>query len=200
MRVTRFLHQLAFCLALITLCCFVNETNAQNCTGDAGVGIAQAYALAISYPDSVPEFVQKNAVFFQQNGPAIQCGQILAAALQAAALSGPSERSIRERATDVAGRSGRPELGPKIAEDMLRTRSDMGQLASYIQDLVNTLPAVASGNLTPYHNTNLYRFSNYIWTMSSRLVSQEDLQALRTMTMQMSEWYVKNLADTVQTH
>jgi hypothetical protein len=199
MKVTRFLYLLAFCFALIILCWFVNETNAQNCAGDAGVGIAQAYALAISYPDSVPEFVQRNAVFFQQNGAAIQCGQILAATLQSAALLGPSPQSIREQAMDVAGRSGRPDLGPKVADDMLRTRSDLQQLASYIQDLVNTLPAAAKGDLAPYHSTNLYRFSKYIWTLSSGLLSPGDMQAIRNMTMQMSEWYVKGLANTVQT-
>ncbi len=55
-------------LACVTLVCFTCKAQSNVCSGDAGVGIAQAYAIATAYPDSLPQFVKKNPSFFGENG------------------------------------------------------------------------------------------------------------------------------------
>jgi hypothetical protein len=188
-----------FLVAVVVLCSHVSVALAQTCKGDAGVAIARAYAIAITYPDSVPEFVKKNGPFFQPNGGAIKCGRVLASQLLSAALSGPSPNSIREQAADVADRAGRPELGSSLGDDMLENRSDMYQLAAYLQNLVETLPSIMAGNMAPYKNTAVYQNSKLAWGMMESLgvLPPGDIIAFRDMILEMSEWYVGNFASLV---
>ena len=185
---------------MIILAFCAREVQSSVCSGDAGVGIAQAYAIAIAYPDSLPQFAKRNAAFFRENGMSIKCGRTLISQLRSAALSGPSPSSVREHAGDVAGRAGRPDLAGSLADDMLGGRMDMFQVASYLEQLIETLPAMVNGNLGPYHSTLVYKNLKYAWdlTQSLGVMSPQDLKALRDMTMEMSEWYVKNFAALVR--
>lgn len=184
---------------IVILGSIVNAAQAQTCSGDAGEAIARAYAIAVSYPDSVPEFVRKNASIFQPNGAAIRCGKALVSQLLSAAISGPSPNSIREHAADVAGRAGRPDLGPPLGDDMLKNRADMYQLASYLQNLVDTLHSITGGDVAPYQNTAVYQNSKLVWGMTESLgvLHPRDIKAFRDMTLEMSEWYVGNFASLV---
>lgn len=141
------------------------QSATQICRGGGGAALARVYAIAVSYPANVPDFVQQNAMFYRADGSAIRCGRVLASQLLNAALSGPSPDSVREQAADVAGRAGRPELGPSVADSMLENQADLYLLAGYVQNLVDTLPGVAEGDLTPYQSTAVYQNSAMVWTM-----------------------------------
>lgn len=188
-----------FLVTLVVLCLHVSVAQAQTCKGDSGVVIARAYAIAVSYPDSVPEFVKKNGTFFQPNGGAIKCGRVLASQLRSAALSGLSPQSIREQAGNVACRADRCDLGPIVADNMLKNISDMYQVAGYLQNLVDTLPSVTAGNVVPYQNTAVYQNSKLVWGMLESLgvLPPRDIKAIRDITLEMSEWYVGNFASLV---
>jgi len=188
-----------FLAAILVTSLYVDMAQSQTCRGDAGVAIARAYAIASSYPDSVPEFVGKNRALFQQNGDAIRCGSLLASQLRSAALQGPSPNSIREQASNMADQAGRPDLGPVVADDMLKSRLDMLELASDIQDLVDTLPSIIDGDVTPYQNSNVYQKPKFVIGIleNSGLLTPRDLHDWRDLTMKICEWYVRQFVSLV---
>lgn len=175
------------------------QAQAQICGGDAGVALAEVYAIAVSYPDNVPDFIQKNSPLFQQNGSAIKCGRVLASQLLSAALSGPSPNSIREHAGDVACRAGRCDLGETVSDDIMKNKSDMYQLAGYLQNLVDTAPSITEGDVGPYQNTAIYQTSQMVWGMTESMgvLHPSDIKALRDITFEMSRWYLGNFARLV---
>jgi hypothetical protein len=185
--------------SIIILSFFIDVTQAKTCKGVAGDTIVKAYALAVSYPDNVPEFVLINASQFHADGDAIRCGSVLASQLRSEALTGPSPNAIREHAAKVAGQSGRPDLGPKIADDMISLNGDFLILAAYFQNLVDTLPAMLTGDITMYRDTLIYKNSKTGWGIieNSGLLPQKDIEAFRDLTMELSEWYAGNFVSLV---
>lgn len=194
------LHTWVFAISTVLLIGVCAQTaHGNNCDADAGRRIAHAYALAISYPDSLPQFVQQNKEFFHEDGPSIQCGRALVDGLRKSALSMPSPGDIRAQAMDVATRAGAPEMGPKVGDDMVATSLDMLRLASFVEELANTCPQLAAGDAKPYHDTSIYGFSSSMWGMieQSGTILTADLKAIRDMTMEMSEWMVLNLGAAI---
>ncbi len=76
----------------------------------------------------------------------------------------------------------------------------MLQIASYLEQLIETLPAMVNGNLGPYHSISVYKNSKYAWDLMLNvgILPPQDLKAIRDMTMEMSEWCVKNFAALVR--
>lgn len=175
------------------------QAQTQTCGGDAGVALVEVYAIAVSYPDSVPEFVQKNTPLFQQNGSAIKCGKALASQLLSAALSGPSPNSVREHAGEVACRAGRCDLGESVSDSILKDKSDMYQLGVYVQNLVDTAPNITEGDVDPYQNTAVYQTSQLVWstTESMGVLHPSDIKVLRDLLFEVNKWYLGNFASLV---
>jgi hypothetical protein len=179
---------------LILCACSGNGAEANVCNGDAGVGIARAYAIAISYPDSLPQFVKNNPDLFRENGPSIICGRTLVTELRKAVLKGPDIESIKGHAMDVATRAGAPELGPKLGEDMAKGSADVMQLAFWLEELVNTIPSLLQDDPKPYSNTSIYQYSKFMWTFSEGLLLPDDLKRFRDMMQEANEWIVTSLS------
>lgn len=185
-------------LALVVLLAFglySGSAQAQTCRGNAGLALAKAYGIAIGYPDSLPAFVRRNAQFFQQDGPAIRCGRRLAYQLMHAALSGPSPSSVSEHANDVACRAGMCHMGPTIANDIMKSRADLYQLAGFVQSIADTAPRIVKNDLVPYHQSGIYQTSRFVWQMTGSLAQGGILgpgfiPKYRQMMSSMSEWYL----------
>lgn len=182
-------------LVLFALGLYANGAQAQTCRGNAGLALAKAYGIAIGYPDSLPAFVRNNAQYFRAGGPAILCGRRLAPQLMHAALSGPSQSSVREQANDVACRAGMCRMGPPLANDMLRSQADLYQLAGFVQNLVDTVPRILQNDLGPYHDSGIYQTSRLIWQMTGSLaqggmLGPDFISKYRQMMSGMSEWYL----------
>lgn len=138
--------------------------------------------------------------YLGDNGPAIGCAKVLSSQLAAHALSGPWQKSIYESSMDIASKAGRPDLGPRVSVDILKSKADMLQLAGYLNDLAVSLPSAASGDFTAYHGTAIYKNSQLVWrfSQSTGILSPADVKAFRQILGEASRWYVQTLASYVQ--
>ena len=83
---------------------------ASGCDQD-GKSLASAlYAIAMTHPDNLPNEVSKNRQFFVPNRQWRICFDHIADGLMTGAVAGPSVNRIRDRAYDVASRSGVPQM------------------------------------------------------------------------------------------
>ena len=175
----------------ILLVCSASEKHSSPCTDDAGALMAIVYSIAVSYPDDLPRWVQENSALFTANDRWRDCCRVLITQLRARALSGPSNQSVNEHAADIAGRAGRPDLGPKIAEGMMEGRLDMFQLANWLEMLLNSLPSIRGGDNSIYVRTDIYTLTRLMWEMFERLLPPAEVELYRRVTMELNQWLVK---------
>lgn len=159
--------------------------------------VAVIYALAISQPDAVPEYVKSHKNLFAESSDFYNCIDDFSNALKESAIKSPSRNEIYDQAMKIAGDAGMPEMGSKIADDMSRSSGDMIRLASYLQQIKNSMPGLINGNSRTYASTELYQMSSYIWQMSSNLLLPQQVQSIREMMYRLSYWYVSNLITAV---
>jgi hypothetical protein len=160
---------------------------------DAGGKLIRAYALAVSYPDQVPSFVADQRQSFQADGEVVRYGKLLAAQLRGGALSGPAPHEVREQAADLAGRVGAGQLAGPLADGLMANMTDLMLLADYVSALLETLPALAAGDLQPYRHTLLYQSMSLLWNNAAALLGVAGVEPIRQLSLQLNEWYVGNL-------
>jgi hypothetical protein len=163
-----------------------------------GGQLARVYSLAVAYPDNVPGYVTGN-----KNAMEAECaedcfGRYFVGCLRNHALSGPAPGDVSDRAMDIAARSGAPQLGPQLAQDFMRERTDMMLLAAYLEDMLRVIPDMLAGNDGSYQRTSVYTTMRFVWQNAGALVLPQFLQSLQQMTFELNEWYVNNLMDAVR--
>jgi len=163
-----------------------------------GGHLARVYSLAVAYPDNVPGYISENKVTMEAECTEGSFGRFLVDCLRERALSGPSPSDVSSRAMDIAARAGAPQLGPQLAQEFLRERTDMMLLARYLENIIEVIPDILKGNVRSYQQTKIYSAMQFVWESAASLVLPEFLQALQKMTFELNEWYVNNLMDTVR--
>ena len=163
-----------------------------------GGQLARVYSIAVAYPDSVPNYMSENKTPMEAECAEGSFGRFFIDCLRQQALSGPAPNEVNERAMDIAARAGAPQLGPQLAEEFMKERTDMMLLASYLEDIIGVIPDILQGNTNSYQGTTLCSAMQFVWQSAAGLVQPEFLQTLRQMTFELNEWYVDNLMDPVR--
>ena len=159
--------------------------------------VAELYAFAISYPDALPNFIENNKDRYVSNGKWQICAELLASQLENSALFSFNPNQIKEKAMDIATEVGAPEFGPKVAESMMETATDMRRLASWLRSISNSVSQIQSGNLYAYQNTEPYLLTTIIWNGAQSLLGLEFTRKLQRMTYEGNLWIVFNFARQV---
>jgi hypothetical protein len=163
-----------------------------------GGQLARAYSIAVAYPENVPGYISENKTPMEAEYAQGSFGRYFIDCLRQRAISSPDPGDVNEHAMEIASRAGAPQLGPQLAQDFLRERTDMMLLAGYLEDIIGVIPSILQGNTNSYHSTTLYSAMRYVWQSAAGLVQPDFLQRLRQMTFELNEWYVDNLMDTVR--
>jgi hypothetical protein len=135
--------------------------NADNfpCAGKGGALAIRAYAMAISDPNSLPEFVQKNSIMFAKDGNTTKCLSILTLQL----LKGSASMAEAYKDFNEKFQANRPS---GMAEELWRDPAyDMWALANYLQSLTTTLPLVAEGDVSEYYKSEIVTRTQKKWTL-----------------------------------
>ena len=126
------------------------------CAGPGGTAAVRAYGLALTRPTELATFVRDNGALFAQNGDAIECYRLLAAALASntdlAQLEALRDRAEAER-----------ETGLEFDRSAYTT-----DLAGTLRELADALPAVTNGNDRPYQATRAYESATAYSTLLQR--------------------------------
>ena len=170
------------------------------CVSEGGAMAIKAYAIAVSYPDSLPAFITEHATMFAVDGEAIECFRILSSKLLSTALTGPSPTSIENKAHELARELGSPNLADAFANELQKERLDAYRLSKFMQSLAATLPSIAKGTVETYHNSEIYQQMNLLWSITEqqKLMSVDDLKTFRDMTLRINEWYLNYLATNLR--
>ena len=163
-----------------------------------GGQLARAYSIAVAYPDNVPGYISENKTPMEAECAQGSFGRYFIDCLRQRAISGPAPDEVNERAMEIASLAGAPQLGPQLAQELLKARTDMMLLASYLEDIIGVAPDILQGNTTSFQRTTLCSAMNVVWQSAAGLVLPEFLQTLRQMTFELNEWYVNNLMETVR--
>jgi len=163
-----------------------------------GGQLARVYSIAVAYPDNVPNYISENKTPMEAECAEGSFGRFFIDLLRQRAISGPSPDEVNDRAMEIASIAGAPQLGPQLAQEFLKERTDMMLLASYLEDIIGVIPDILQGNTNSYQRTTLCSAMQFVWQSAAGLVQPEFLQALRQMTFELNEWYVDNLMDPVR--
>lgn len=158
--------------------------------------ISALYAVAMTNPDDFPNFVNKNRDFLFNNSQLRSCFERFATALRVGALAGPSVNDIQEEAYDMANKSGAPEMGDALYKQMLETKSDMLTLARHLNSLSESIQEICKGNLSTYHNSEVYKLSTFMWSAMKDAWGWQPgaVDKWRRTFFNMYDWYIGQLA------
>lgn len=187
------------------ICCLVVvfsgyhlDAEQHSCDEESRLWVAELYAHAISYPDDFPDFVEENRDRYAQNGQWQVCAERLASELLRGALGGPSPDSIEESAYSIASSAGAPEMGSALYDQMVQSRIDMYSLAKYLNELSNAVPEIHRGDLSAYHNTDVYLLSALMsWAFQISGMPPEEINFWRELMFGLNKWYVLQFAQQI---
>lgn len=184
-------------LVLVAPFAFCGFRELPKCSEDSWRLVAELYAFAISYPDDIPDFIERKKDRYIPGGKWQGCAELLASRLSKSALSSASPSQIREEAMAIAKRAGVPKLGPRMAELMMEPDINMMRLASWLRSLSNSVSEIQNGNLSAYHNTEVYQLSTLMWRLMSDLFTPEYNITFQNLMYKLNIWYVLQFAHQV---
>jgi hypothetical protein len=156
--------------------------------------LAQAYALAVSYPDSLPAFVARTPGSFRSEADVIRCGQRLVKELYGYSAGWPAPDSVERVAMELANQARHAELGAPVARLARESGTDLKTVGRYLESLVfKVLPGLAENKLEPYAYSEVYDAARFVWSSIARTDPALDIPAMRELTRQLSEWYIRML-------
>ena len=126
------------------------------CAEPGGAAAVRAYGLALTRPAALATFVRDSGALFAQNGDAVACYRLLAAAL-ASNTNLSQLAALRDRA------EAERETGLEFDRSAYTT-----DLAGTLRELADALPAVTSGNAGPYQATRAYESAQAYSTLFER--------------------------------
>jgi hypothetical protein len=127
------------------------------CAGAAGAAAVRASGLALTRPTAFATFVRDNRALFAQNGDAIACYRLLAAALTSNTNLSQLE-ALRDRA------EAERETGLEFDRSAYTT-----DLAGTLRELADALPAVTNADDGPYRATRAYESAQAYSTLLQRV-------------------------------
>ena len=184
-------------LVMVVIFAFCGCSKSSKCDQDSWRLVAEMYAYAISYPDDFPNFIENNRDKYTPGGQWQECTELLTSQLYSAALSSASPSQIEEEAMSVASRAGAPELGPKVAESMMETASDMIRLASWLSSISNSVSEIQQGNLSAYYNTEVYQLSAFLWGSMQLGLTPEEIRSWQNIMYELNIWMVLQFAQQI---
>jgi hypothetical protein len=159
--------------------------------------VATVYSVSISYPEELPQYINSNKSALTANRKFDYCIGKLSNALLISAIKSPSRDEVQERSMKIASDAGAPELGSRVADDMMKTSGDMYQLGLYLKQLRNSTPQILNGNIDEYKNTDIYQLSSLVWNLSGNFLDPGQVKKLREITFKLSYWYVLSLLQSM---
>ena len=155
--------------------------------------VAETYSVAVIYPENMSKMLDLYPGAFDEDGLVIDCFRNMADAFRAAALELPSDDLVRERAMEIATESGRPDLGPAIADGYYQSRVDLGLMGKYFDSLARTLPLMANGDDSAYKGSELYLSMTTMWRSVEGSGLLQDSVAFRNSMFDLNTWYTTAL-------
>ena len=160
------------------------------------VAVADTYAAACSVsPVDFKELVQRNNQFYAPGSAFYAYVGHLSRACFEGAFAGPSLESIRGAAYDIASRSGAPELGQTLSQQMMQSKQDLFTMGTNLAVLAEVVKALQSGDDSVYAGS-VFALVGGIWDSPAmrELLPPASIERLRRLSLELHKWYILQLA------
>lgn len=158
--------------------------------------IAHVYGLALTDANAFVKYVRENPSLFAQGGAWESGVRRLGQALVGAGLRSIPGADVREKAYDIASSAGRPELGPKVYDDTMKSAADLVTMGQMLYSMPEIVEGVLREDYTAYRQSSFALSSSAI-EMSKTLMLPADYAALKSMSYQLNAWVVLQYAQQI---
>ena len=167
--------------------------SAAKCDPDTCERIAITAAMMSAYPDELPNYVDKNKAFWGEQSPFDVCLSHLVKQLAAKEAVQPSHKEIVKASMEIAVKYSRPDLGERVAEDLMESRQDLLTVSQYLNNTANAVTILLSDDLERYRHTAFYQQNAFTWHSMNALFQPDDVVAIQKITNDLNVWYFTTL-------
>ena len=158
--------------------------------------IAHTYALAMTDSNMFFKYVRENPKLFEKEGKWETAVKRLGDVLVSEGIKSIPSSDIKERANEIAGQAGRPDLGPKVSEGLMESAADLITLGNLLKRMPMIVDGVLRNDATAY-NQSLFLLSASAIELSKTVMLQADWAALKRVSYEMNVWIVFQYAQYI---
>jgi NADH dehydrogenase/NADH:ubiquinone oxidoreductase subunit G len=158
--------------------------------------MAMLYAIAWSYPERLPAYVNKHAGTFQSRAFQKETDRLIKH-LENHTIEMPSTRNTYQQAVKISSEFDHPNLAGELHDTMLGEKMDSRKMARHFKDLKRSVKEVLTGDERFYKNSEIYNYSSVTWNMMQYNTSTQHTRAFQEMLYELNIWYIQNLLTTL---
>ena len=188
--------RIAKTILVFLLLCFLptGSFGAAKCDPGTWELIAIISAMMSAYPDELPQYVDKNKASLGEKSPFNGCLNHLLKQLAEKNLANPPRKEIVKASVDIASKHGRPDLGPRVAEDLMENRQDLLKVYQYLNNTASAVSILLSDELERYRHMAFYQQNAFTWHEMRDLFQPDDVVAVQKITNDLNVWYFETLS------
>jgi hypothetical protein len=168
---------------------------AQNCDRNSRELVASAYSAAFIYPDRFVTWVTDNASLLKPGGRFYRCVDRISTAMINTAFSQLPSQDVRESAMNIATTCGRPDLGKRVADDMIQNSVDLYRLGNQLLALKRFVPSILEGDVSEYEGSEFYQRGSFAWQLMAQIESPEYIRQFKEIFFRVFVWYLVTLTE-----
>ncbi len=185
---------------LVLFLCFPPAVSlgAAKCDPDTWKRVAIISAMMSAYPDNLPQYVDKNKALLGEKSPFSSCVSHLVKQLNEKNLANPPRKEIVKASVEIASKYGRPDLGERVAEDLMDNRQDLIKVSQYLNNTSDAVLILLSDDLERYRHMAFYQQNAFTWHSMRALFQPNDVVAVQKITNDLNVWYFGTLSRGVK--
>ena len=185
---------------VVFLLCFPSAVSfgAVKCDPGTWERIAIISAMMSAYPDELPQYVDKNKALLGETSPFSNCLNHLIKQLNEKNLANPPRKEIVKASVEIAAKHGRPDLGERVAEDLMENRQDLVKVSQYLNNTSDSVLILLSDDLERYRHMSFYQQNAFTWHSMRALFQPDDVVAVQKITNDLNVWYFGTLSRGVR--
>ena len=158
--------------------------------------IAQTYALAITDSNVFFSYVRENSLLFVEGGEWDTSVKRLGAMLVEGSLKTLQDSSVETTVYNIADNIGRPDLAPKVCDDMKKSIGDLMVTGIMLQSMPVIVRDVIRGDATAYQQS-YFGIAASALDSSRTLMLPADWVAIKQMSYQLNAWMILQYAQRI---
>lgn len=185
---------------LVLVLCFppAVSSGAVKCEPETWELIASISAMMSAYPDDLPQYVDKNKASLGERSPFRDCLHHLIKQLDEKALANPPRKEIVKASAEIASKHGRPDLGDRVAEDLMENRQELFKVSQYLNNTANAVSILLFDDLERYRHVAFYQQNAFTWHSMRALFPLDDVVVVQKITNDLNVWYFRTLSRGVK--